>query len=62
MDRRSLRLELSKNKQETAEIKSAQASAESHCRKTKEEARGLEERVQELNEEVGDKWRNIFTL
>ena len=54
MDRRSLRLELSKNKQETTELKTAQSSAESQYRQTKDAARGLEERIQELKEEVGD--------
>lgn len=57
VDRRSLRLELSKSKQETAEVKSAQSSAESQFRKTKDDARGLEEKVQELKEEVGYLWQ-----
>lgn len=52
VDRRSLRLELSKSKQETSELKSAQSSADSQHRKAKEEARGLEERLQEMKEEV----------
>lgn len=52
VDRRSLRLELSKNKQEAAELKSAQASADSQCRQTKDAVRGLEERIQELKEEM----------
>ena len=52
VDRRSLRLELSKNKQETSELKSAQSSAESQHRKAKDEARGLEERLQGMKEEV----------
>ena len=56
MDRRALRLELSKHKQETAEVKGAQASAESQYRKTKDEARSLEERLQEIKEEVCSKY------
>ena len=52
VDRRSLRLELSKSKQETSELKSAQSSVESQHRKAKDEARGLEERLQEMKEEV----------
>lgn len=56
MDRRALRLELSKHKQETAEIKGAQASAESQYRKTKDETRALEERLQEIKEEVCSKY------
>ncbi|XP_020628838.1 coiled-coil domain-containing protein 171-like isoform X1 [Orbicella faveolata] len=52
VDRRSLRLELSKSKQETSELKSAQSSADSQHRKAKEEARGLEERLQEMKEEM----------
>lgn len=55
MDRRALRLELSKHKQETAEVKGAQASAESQYRKTKDEASALEERLQEIKEEVCSK-------
>lgn len=56
VDRRALRLELSKHKQETAEVKGAQASAESQYRKTKDEARALEERLQEIKEEVCSKY------
>lgn len=52
VDRRSLRLEVSKNKQEAAEIISAQASAESQYRQTKDAARGLEERIQGMKEEM----------
>ena len=52
VDRRSLRLELSKSKQETSELKNARSSTESQHRKAKEEARGLEERLQEMKEEV----------
>ena len=52
VDRRSLRLELSKSKQETSELKSAQSSSESQHRRAKDEARGLEERLQEMKEEV----------
>lgn len=52
VDRRSLRLELSRSKQETAEIKSVQSSSETQHRKAKEEARGLEERLQEMKEEM----------
>ena len=52
VDRRSLRLELSKSKQETSELKSAQSSAESQHRKAKDEARSLEERLQEMKEDV----------
>lgn len=62
VDRRSLRLELSKNKQEAAELKSAQASADSQYRQTKDAARALEERIQELKEEVSEECfnTNIF--
>lgn len=52
VDRRSLRLEISKNKQEAAEFISAQASAESQYRQTKDAARGLEERIQGMKEEM----------
>lgn len=52
VDRRALRLELSKSKQETSELKGAQSSAESQHRKVKDEVRGLEERLQEMKEEV----------
>ncbi|KAJ7371526.1 hypothetical protein OS493_024866 [Desmophyllum pertusum] len=52
VDRRSLRLELSKSKQESSELKSAQSSTESQHRKTKDEARGLDERLQEIKEEM----------
>lgn len=55
VDRRSLRLELSKSKQESSELKSAQSSVESRHRKAKDEARGLEERLQEMKEEVRQK-------
>ena len=52
VDRRALRLELSKSKQETSELKSAQSSVESQHRKAKDQVQGLEERLQEIKEEV----------
>ena len=53
VDRRSLRLEMNKAKQDYSELKSAHTGSHAEYRKTKESVRAMETRVQEMKEEVG---------